>query len=113
MDAVRVSGIRLFPDPANKTMQEQAVKIYDVQEPEAVGNPFFPMLVGMIFFLVSILVYPSTYFRDGASPITLVYLISVQGRMKCAGWKIGQYLTGLKILTCVGRTQTISKVTLG
>ena len=70
MDTVRVSGIRLFPDPANKTMQEQVAKIYDVQEPEAVGNPFFPMLVGMIFFLVSILVYPSTYFRHRPSPIT-------------------------------------------
>ena len=69
MDTVRVSGIRLFPDPANKTMQEQVAKIYDVQEPEAVGNPFFPMLVGMIFFLVSILVYLSTYFRHRPSPI--------------------------------------------
>ena len=70
MDTVRVSGIRLFPDPANKTMQDQVAKIYDVPEPEAVGNPFFPMLVGMIFFLVSILVYPSTYFRHRPSLIT-------------------------------------------
>ena len=77
MDTVRVSGIRLFPDPTNKTMQEQVAKIYDVPEPEAVGNPFFPMLVGMIFFLVSILVYPSildtdNYLQSGGCSMSAV-----------------------------------------
>merc|ERR1719273_895752 len=50
LDAVRVSGIRLYPDLSNKSVHEQFPQNYNVTEPEAIGNPTFPMLIGVIFF---------------------------------------------------------------
>ena len=51
LDAIRVAGIRLNPIPTIKSTQAKFAKIYDVSEPEADGNPFFPIMIAGIFFL--------------------------------------------------------------
>ena len=51
LDAIRVAGIRLNPNPTNKSTQAKFAKIFDVSEPEADGNPCFPIMIAVIFFL--------------------------------------------------------------
>ena len=53
LDSFRVSGIRLYPNPTNKSTQETFTKIYDVPGPEEYGNPSFPIMISIIFFFVS------------------------------------------------------------
>ena len=53
LDSFRVSGIRLYPNPTNKSAQETFAKIYDVPGPEEYGNPSFPIMISIIFLLVS------------------------------------------------------------
>ena len=53
LDSFRVSGIRLYPNPTNKSAQETFVKNYDVPGPEEYGNPSFPIMISIIFFFVS------------------------------------------------------------
>lgn len=55
LDSFRVSGIRLYPNPTNKSAQETFTKIYDVPGPEEYGNPSFPIMISIIFFLAMLL----------------------------------------------------------
>ena len=66
LDSFRVSGIRLYPNPTNKSAQETFVKNYDVPGPEEYGNPSFPIMISIIFFFVSgihcfALIFPMNY----------------------------------------------------
>ena len=53
LDSFRVSGIRLYPSPTNKSAQETITNNYDVPGPEEYGNPSFPIMISIIFFFVS------------------------------------------------------------
>ena len=55
LDAIRVAGIRLYPNPTNESTQARFPKIYDVSEPEAHGNPCFPIMISGIFFFAMLL----------------------------------------------------------